>query len=337
MSVVKAVDLVGLISNSKTSPVAVLVHGADRSAVYELCKQVVRKVTGSADDAMSIVRLTEQQIIASRERLYEEFASVSMFGDKQVVWVSDAGDSVVKVLEPILGGDTRGNLIIIDSESLAKTSKLRKLCEASPQCASVALYEESAQELRTRLQRQIKAAGLSISEDAMHKLLEFISFERAVGESETQKLIIYCHSQAEIGLEDVEAICGDTSEASNDDLVDAVFGGNLGDTDRFGASLSGGRSSLSLALQHVVKLQAMATQMVQGVSIDGVVNAPRFGIFFKRRSAISAQLKIWDIDSLLSAEEKICNAVLQTRQHPDLDEAIVSRTLLALSRSARLR
>jgi DNA polymerase III subunit delta len=337
MSVVKASELAGLFSTSKAMPIAVLVHGADRSAVYDLCKQVVKKVTGSADDALSIIRLTEQQVTGVKERLYEEFASVSMFGDKQVVWISDAGDAVVKSLEPILASETPGNLIVLDAESLAKTSKLRKLCEANSRCASVALYEESPQELRARVQRQIKTAGLEISEDAMQKFMEFISFERAVGESEAQKLILYCHGQTTIEAEDVNAICGDTSEASSDELVDAVFGGNLLETDRFTASLSGGRSSLSLALQHVTKLQAMSVQVSQGLSVDSVVNSPRFGIFFKRRSAIASQLKIWDTEALLNAEEKICAAVLQTRQYPDLDEAIISRTLLALSRSARLR
>jgi hypothetical protein len=86
-----------------------------------------------------------------------------------------------------------------------------------------------------------------------------------------------------------------------------------------------------------VKLQGMATQITQGTSIDSVVHAPRFGIFFKRRASFSLQLRTWDIDGLLNAEEKICNAILQTRQLPDLDDTIISRTLLALGRSARLR
>ena len=312
---------------------AVLVHGADRSAVYDLCQQAVRKVTGTTDDAMGVVRLTEQQ----QDRLYEEFASVSLFGDRQVVWVSDAGDSIVKSLEPILNSGATGNLILVDADGLTKTSKLRKLFEASTHCASVALYEESGPELRSRLQRQIKAAGLEISDEAMQRLMELISFERGIGECETNKLIIYCTERSMIEVEDVDAMCGDTSEASGDDLVDAVFSGNLVDVDRFSSNVSGSRSGLSLALQHATKLQAMALQVSQGMSIDSVVNSPRFGIFFKRRSAISAQLKVWNLATLLDAEERICSAILLTRELPDLEETIVNRTLLALGRSARLR
>jgi DNA polymerase-3 subunit delta len=283
----------------------------------------------------------EAQITNSPGRLYDEFSSISMFGGNRVIWVSGTGDALTKSIEPILSGGNAGNLILIDAEALSKNSRLRKLFEANSRAASVALYEESPQELRLRLERLIKASGLGIEDEAMLRLLEFMSFERAVAESETLKLITYCQGQSTIGVEDVQAICGDTSDASMDDLVDAVFEGNLDDVDRYvmavSASASAGRGTLNAVLQHIVKLQGMATQIIQGSSIDSVVHAPRFGIFFKRRASISQQLKTWDIDALLNAEEKICTAVLQTRQHPELDEAIISRTLLALSRSARLR
>jgi DNA polymerase-3 subunit delta len=341
MAIVKAAELVALISNPKKAPGAILIYGADRSAVHELCQRVVKKMTGSDDETLNVSRLTEAQVVSSPGRLYEEFSSISMFGGNRLVWVSGAGDALAKLLESILSSEISGNLILLDAEALSKNSRLRKLFEVNSRTVSVALYEESPQELRLRLERLIKASGLAIDEEAMLRLLEFMSFERAVAESETLKLITYCQGQDTISVEDVQAICGDTSDASMDDLVDAVFEGNLDGVDRYvmsvGASVSAGRGTLSAVLQHIVKLQGMATQICQGLSIDSVVHAPRFGIFFKRRASISMQLRTWDIDALLNAEEKICHAISQTRQHPDLDEAFISRALLALGRSARLR
>jgi DNA polymerase-3 subunit delta len=266
------------------------------------CQRVVKKITGSGDETLNVSRLTEAQVVSSPGRLYEEFSSFSMFGGNRLVWVSGVGDALTKSLEPILSSEIAGNLILLDAEALSKNSRLRKLFEANSRAVSVALYEESPQELRLRLERLIKASGLAIDEEAMLRLLEFMSFERAVAESETLKLITYCQGQTTISVEDVQAICGDTSDASMDDLIDAVFEGNLSDVDRYvmsvGASASAGRGTLSAVLQHIVKLQGMAIQIGQGSSIDSVVHAPRFGIFFKRRASISMQLRIWDIDAL---------------------------------------
>ncbi len=341
MAIMKATELIAHISNPKKSPRAVLIHGADRSAVYELCLRVVGKATGSGDDSLNLARLTETQIAGSPGRLQEEFLSIAMFGGNRVIWVSGAGDALTKAIEPILASKTDGNLVLLDAEALPKTSRLRKLFEAEPRAASVALYEESPQELRHRLAGLIRTSGMDIEEDAMLRLLDFMSLERAVAESETLKLITYCRGQKTISVEDVQAICGDTSDASLDELMDAVFEGNLGNIDRYVMSLSGaasaGRGILGAALQHATKLQAMAVQISQGSSTDSVVHAPRFSIFFKRRASVSQQLRAWDVDALLGAAERICSAVLQTREYPDLEGAIVSRTLLSLGRSATLR
>ncbi len=341
MTVGKAHELPGLLSKARPRPVAALIHGGDRSAVYELCMSAVNTITGPNADALSVTRLTEAQIVGAKEKLYEEFQSISMFGGERVIWISGSGDATAKQLGSLLAVETAGNFILVDAEALSKTSRLRKLMESHPRCVSVALYEESTRELRARLQRQIAAAGLSITEDAMARLVDFISLERGVADSETQKLITYCLGQAQIEVEDVTAIRGDTSDVSTDELVDAIFEGRLEDADRcaaiYGASIGSGRGSLSLVLQHITRLEGMAAQINSGSSIDGVVSAPRFGIFFKRRASVAHQLRIWDTAALLSAEEKVCGAILQTRQYTDLTEAIESRTVLALSRMARAR
>lgn len=341
MAIGKAHELLPILSRPHSRPMMALVHGNDRSAVYDLCQSSVTKIIGPSANDLNLTRLTEQQITSAKDRLHEEFASISMFGGERAIWISGCGDATAKIIEPLLASEVNGNFILMDAESLTKTSKLRKLVEAHSRAICVALYEESNSELQARLERQIKEAGLKITADALEKLLLLISFERGVADSETQKLLTYCYGQAQIEVEDVMAICGDTSEVSTDDLVDAIFEGNLEDADRFAAnyaaSLGSGRSSLSLVLQHVVKLESMSAQISQGVSIDSIVSSPRFGIFFKRRGSIARQLRVWDAEALLSAEEKICSAILQTRQYADLADAIENRTILALSRVARSR
>lgn len=338
MSAVKRGELLSHFSPRSTPPQCVLIHGDDRGAVLDLCKAIVKQVTGG-QDALSVVRLTQAQATAPGDRLYSEFASRSMFGDRQVVRVTEADDALVKVLEPILVSGDEGNLIVIDSASLRKTSKLRKLCETGKGSLSCALYEESNLELRQRLERQIKAAGLSIADEAMEHLLLLVSRERAVGESEVNKLLIYCQGESRIGLEAVVAVCGDTFESGADDLFDAVFEGQMGSADRHLTLLQSegsiSRGLLPLALLHVGKLQSMSVQMRQGQSVGEVVGSPRNNVFFKRRATISKQLQLWSLETLIEAEQKLGEAILSSRRYADLEDVFVSRALLALGWQAR--
>ena len=67
-------------------------------------------------------------------------------------------------------------------------------------------------------------------------------------------------------------------------LVDAVFGGNLSETDRFSTSLGAGRSKLSLVLQHATKLQAMSAFAMATAVMSWLLDANDI--------AVSARVKI---------------------------------------------
>src|SRR5688572_13756595 len=90
MAVVKAAELIGQLSNPRKTPRAILIHGADRSDVYELCQRVVKKIIDAGDETLNVSRLTEAQLTGSPGRLFEEFSSISMFGGNRVIWVSAA-------------------------------------------------------------------------------------------------------------------------------------------------------------------------------------------------------------------------------------------------------
>ncbi len=337
MAVAKQGELLHLLSGKREAPQCILIHGADNGAVIDLCQAVARKVTGGAD-ALSVTRLTEAQVLSSPDRLYSEFAARSMFGDRLVVWISASGDSLAKALEPILSSREAGNLILIDSENLSKTSKLRKLCEADKRSLACALYEESLHELRQRLERQIRAGGHAISDEAMERLMQLVSRERIVGESEVAKLLTFAHGSKQITVDDVVAVCGDTHDSGVDELLDAVFEGQMAAADRHLVTLQAqgsGKAVLPMAMQHVAKLQALSLQMRQGQSVGETVSSKRNGIFFKRQPSISRQLQLWSLESLLDADARLADATLATRQMPALEDSLVSRSLLALGWQAR--
>jgi DNA polymerase III subunit delta len=332
MSVAKPPELMSRVSRRGEPPAVILIHGADRSAVFDLSRSVLAKLTGGSND-LNVTRLSEAQ----RDRLYTEVFSASMFGGKQAVWLSAAGDAAAAAVEQILSATGRGNPLVIDSDSLAKSSRLRKLCEASDHALSVAVYEESLHELRERIARLIRDAGLAIEPDAMALILDLASSERGVAVSEVEKLVTYAAGQPVITADDIRAISGDVHDATLDELLDAVFEGNLASAERFALALdeSGARNVLGSALGHAARLESLALQVLQGQSPESVVKVPANAIFFKRQPAIARELRLWSLERLLEAEGKIAAGILQARRNRELESAIVNRTLLAVSWLAR--
>lgn len=316
-----------------------LIYGADAGTVRELAGRAVVKIAGTADDPFNVVRLDDAALASDPGRLADEFASLSMLGGKRAVWVTDAGEAFFLSVEPILNGGGGGNLIVAESGNLAKSSRLRTAFEKSERAYAVAVYEGGSGEIAELVESILSPLGLALAPDAGVRLLELLGTDRSAARQEIGKLVTYCLGAAEIGLEDVEAVCGESSGGDADALIDAVFGGEVEAADRgftlLTASGTDAGRILTLAGLHAVKLQSLKLDIDKGTRAEDALRSSKPPVFFKRHEAVRVQLRIWDLAALLSATSTLANCVAQMRRTPALAETLASRALLALARNGR--
>jgi DNA polymerase-3 subunit delta len=318
---------------------AALVYGPDSGSVRERAMTIVRGVAGSLDDAFAVVRLSDDVLAGDPGLLADEQASLSLMGGRRVIWVTEAGAAFLKAMTPILADPRAGNLIVAEAGALQKKAPLRTLFESSDEAVAIACYADGAREIDALIAAEMRAAKLSIDDDAREHLASLLGADRALSRQELQKLTTYAHGTARVTLADVEAICGDAAEHSLDDLVDAVFEGDLDSADSvFQTLLESGTAPdrmIAVANQHAARLASMRIQMDGGRRGEDVVRGARPQIFFKRQAGLIRQLGAWDLEGLGGASSALGSATLQMRGEPDLADAIAHRCLLALARRAR--
>lgn len=339
MGVLKAAAIDGFLRKLPPNLCAMLIHGADAGAVRELARRAVVKIAGTADDPFNVVRLDDAALASDPGRLADEVASLSMLGGRRVVWVTDADQAFLKSVETILNGASAGNLIVAESSSLAKSSRLRTLFEKSERAFAIAIYEDDGDQVAALIASILTPLGLVLAPDAGVRLLELLGTDRAAARQEIGKLATYCLGAGQIRLEDVEAICGESSGGDADALIDAVFAGEVEHVDRgfmtlTGAGVDAGRI-LTLAGLHVVKLQSLKLDVERGMRVEDALRSARPPIFFRRHEAVRLQLRIWDLAALLSAASTLSSCTLQMRRTPAPAEALASRALLGLARNGR--
>ena len=314
----------------------ILIHGADLSAVSALGRKVVLQDSSSAPLRIDLASFKENP-----SRLIDEFRSISLLGDRQVLIVDGVDDSHLKFLSSVVSEPKLANFVVLLSDALGKTSKLRLACEAAEKFASLAIYEEDSAALAVRIRKQLSADQLSWSSDVEAVFFDLVGTDRSTAVQEAAKLALYCFGQKLVSIADVEAVCGDTADFGSDQLIDAVLSGDLNTTDRMAASLdadsAGTRGVLSVFLFHLTRLQSLRMDMERGQTAEMVVRNTKPTIFFKRKSSFMAQLRNFELQELIDMQQMISAAMLQTRKQPDLFEALVSRTLLSLARTARAK
>ena len=314
----------------------VLVHGSDSAAISNFGRQLVRAVAGPNGEAdrYDVAFLKE-----GAGRIEDEFFSLSLLGDRKVIWIDDATDSHLKNLAGVIGSDKTGNFVFLSADSLAKTSKLRLACEESAKFASLALYDEDFESVRLRLSGLVAKSNLSWSDGAEDIFLEIVGSERSIVVQEIEKLVLYCHGQTTIGYEDVLAICGDTASSSSEGVIDAVLAGDLDSVDRMMGNLDsdgGGLKTLLLTTSlHLTRLQDFRAAMDAGANADSALRSARPPIFFKRQANVLGQLRKFDSGDLMSMQNALSSAIFQTRKTADLSDSIIGRALLSIARLAR--
>jgi DNA polymerase-3 subunit delta len=338
MAVLKAERLASYLRDRDPAIRALLIHGGDLGAVREHAVTVIEANGVRPDDPFNPVLIADQALTANPGLLADEIAAIPMFGGRRIVWIRDAGQGLVKALEPLLDQPVTG-LVVAESDSLAKSSRLRQLFERSSSTLAVALYDDLAKDYDSLIASILSKPGLELTDDARHHLQGLLGTDRRLARSELEKLALYAHGKRLIEVADIDAVCGDIASATLEEALDRALEGEVAAAARalgrlIAAGEAGGRI-LSAAVQALAALDRFRAEMDRGGSLDQALRSARPPVFFQRQPSIRRQLRLWDGPTLQSAAATVHAAVTEIRERPALETPLAERTILALARRAQ--
>jgi DNA polymerase-3 subunit delta len=339
MTAIKPAGLESFLRKPDPAVGALLIYGDEPDAVRELASRAVKKVAGSLDDPFSVMTLADQDLASDPARLADEVQSISMFGGRKAIWVKGAGDAFLKAVLPVLEGRASGNLVVAEASTLAKSSQLRAMFEKSTNALVIPLYAAEPGEIAQMVEQILAQDNLRIGPDALTRFMALAGTSRGLVKREAEKLALYCLGNERISLEDVEAVCGNDTGATADELADSVFGGDVEEADRlFHDLVRGGQDAgrlLGAVHQQALRLQDFRVAIDRGAQAEQLLKQARPPVFFKRQRAVQAQLRAWSLSDLVTAGGTLNANVLAARRNAALAEAIAGRCLLSLARKAR--
>ena len=317
-----------------------LIHGSDTGAITERAR-LVERVALQRGGADVVLRFASDIIAENPGLIIDEARAGSLFGGEPVISlrVLDGRHNVLGALHDLLEKPLEGAWLVVESGELKKDSPLKKAFEDSRYAAAIATYPTEGNELVAVIHAAAEGAGLLIEPAAMDVLVGLLGGDRLACRGELEKLFLYVGDHGSVALADVEAICGDTTEAKTDAVIDSAL---LGDhealevgMDRMRAEGGSAAALGAQALRHLVQLSAMRAGMDAGQGVGAVMDSARPPVFSRRRSAIEAELKRWGSQELAAARRSMADAVALTRRQPALESAAISEALHALALHAR--
>lgn len=336
MTIVKATEADAFVARQSPSPPVVLIFGPDAGLVSERAEACIHASVDDPRDALAVTKLPGDEIASSPGRLADEAHAIPMFGGRRAVWVRAGTRSIVPAIEAVLAEPPRECRIVIEAGDLKKNAPLRALCEKSPHAAAIACYADDSRTLQGLIDDEMRSAGLSIDKEARAILTAMLGGDRRASRNELRKLALHAHGKSAVTVEDIEAVCGDSSVQTMDSIVDAAFAGRAEEMEAlFAKAMTAGANPgaiVGAALRQCMQLHKLHIAVDGGVSVADAVKPQ---VFFRRQPAWESALRKWSTPDLAQAMASLAETNAAVRMDQTLAESRTHRALMRIAVDAR--
>lgn len=337
MTALKAHEVERFLKRPDLEAGILLVYGPDTGLVRETAQRLIRHYAGAGSDSMGLVTLDGAELNSNPERLLAEAKTGSLFGERRVVRVRDAGKSLTVPLSE-LSDDPAGAIVVLEAGNLAPRDALRALVEASRNGRALPCYADSDETILRLIAETFNQAGIRAEPDVAATLRDQLGNDREITRRELEKLSLYAAQSKVLTRENVLTLCADNAALVLDEVADAI---GTGHADRLDAALSRALAAavnpqqlLSSVSQHFAQLRRWRTIVDGGTSPRDVLAGARPKPHFSRSSSLEQQLRLWSDASLAIATERLHQATNDTRKNYARAETLTRRVLLALTQMA---
>lgn len=312
----------------------VLLYGPDSGLVAERGLALARAIDNAINDPFRFAEL----INPSADTLLAEAFASSLTGDRRVVRVREAHESLLKAIETIEKTPPE-TLLIIEAGELTPKSKIRALAEKSPHIACIACYVVDQARLPQVITSRLRAVNVAIDQDAANWVAQNLTGEEGPLAQALEVLRLYAGQSQKLSLADVSAILADGGDTSMNDAVDAALTGDLAATDKaLALAYEEGASPVGLIrvlLSELLRLRVAVGVMQDGASAQEAMAKMRPPVFFKRQPIVQKMLRSWTLAALDQALPAVLavEAACKTKNAQDQDQC--RHVMLALAMRAR--
>ena len=322
--------------------VAVLVYGPNQGLVTERIRTLTSSVLEDANDPFRMRVLFGTDLAADPTALSTEVHTLGFGGGRKVVVVKDVTERIKIAFENILESDPAEVLVIVEGGDLRPASGLRKMFERGLNVAAVACYGDEGQTVAEVATAILEENGLRIGAEALKFLTQRLGADRLINRNELEKLALYIGpDQKEVSLRDVEAVVGNSSVVSLEQLGLAVGDGDLSRVDEalhkvFEEGMHS-VAALRATATHLRRIQIAVGYLERGESLGAAIDKLRPPVFFKHKQVFSRQVSNWTGRRLCQAATILLDAEVECKTTGYPHRLVCERALFRVAMGAKKR
>jgi len=317
-----------------------LIAGPDEST----CATVGGHLVALAGNEAERIDLSNEELKRDPARLATEAASLSLFAGERVIRLSilGSGDDCVEAVAALFSADAAPNIVIAMAPGMTKKAKLMKLVEDSPLARAAVCYQPDTRELVAIAVAAARDEGLQLGSREAAMLIDLVSGDQKLLVREIEKLALYLDAapdrQRQVAAEDITALGAGIDEEDIGACINVALAGKVADLPAMLATAE----AVGVADIRIVRALAIRVQLLVRLraEVDGgqhprtLVDDRRYGIFWKEKDAVTAQLRLWDSIRLARLMSLLLGCERALKTSGTAGSVLLRRLLVDISRQA---
>jgi DNA polymerase-3 subunit delta len=275
----------------------ILLYGENQDLINDLNQQLVSKFIEEKKISKSFF---EEDIIKNPENIINYYLNGSLFDDnKNISIIKNCSDKILEIINRIKN-NIDNNVIILNSETLLKNSKLRQFGEYDKLAICIPCYQETKFDIKKYLTQQIQINNIQLSDSQSEAIIDSSSLKRSKIKEVMEKLNLYKNS-GKITDQIIEEICTDVDLKKNDEIIDILLSKNEKNINKFISNMSNYEKNF---IEIIIILRSFIIKILdiqknnKNLSIDERIESYKPPIFWKDKDRIKNILKIWSANNL---------------------------------------
>ena len=245
----------------------------------------------------SIYVYEENEILKNQENFFNEILSKSFFEKEKLIIINRTTDKIKNLIDEIIEKKIDDIIIILNSNSLEKKSKLRILFEKNKDLTCVPFYADNNQTLNSIINFFFREKKISISQQLINVLIERSRGDRKNLSNELQKIESFSLNKKNINFQEIIKLTNLADNYSASELIDHCLAKNTKKTvtilNENNYSDEDNMIIIKTLLNKLKRLLKIHDLIDETSNIDQAVSSFKPPIFWKDKPIVTQQLRSW--------------------------------------------
>ena len=281
------------ISNKSITKGILLLHGLNEGYKIEIIKSLCEARKNS-----EIIKYEENEAISNKENVFKELNNQSLFIQEKTIIISRISNKFYNFVEDIKDLNFNNILIILNSDSLEKKSKLRQLIEKHKLHSCIAFYEDNADTLLRIIDKRLNENKIKLSNESKSLIIERSSGDRINLLNELDKIINLSLTKSKIEIDDVMQLSNMSSDYSVFELVENYLSKNKKKIAKILNESNYKNEDCVLItrtlLNRLKRLLKLSSNFEKNNNVSLTISTFKPPIFWKEKEIVAKQIRLWD-------------------------------------------